>query len=190
MKAQEERSQGNPKREARETRWEERQQGMPVRYRQDSDASGDRELQGVFLAPRGLAEKLQGMAGPNSSAREKRLLQGMIQTWQQEIDKEREAMSNEDIQREENPKGNRYPPRGLPSSSSSRKLVLAKSSQRRLSGARSLVKRSQTRVSLQKVPSTPASSSSPSQRPPQWARRRYPRGPRWKGSYPGEESGG
>ena len=48
------------------------------------------------------------MAGPDSSAREKRLLQGMIHTWQQELDKEREAMRDEDIQREENLKGNRY----------------------------------------------------------------------------------
>ena len=67
MKAQEERSQGNSKREARETRWEERQQGKPVRDRQESDASGDWELQGVFMAPPGLAEKLQGMAGLNSN---------------------------------------------------------------------------------------------------------------------------
>ena len=70
MKAQEERSQGNPKREARERRWAERQQGKPVRDRQESDTSGDREL-GVFLVPPGLAEKLQGMAGPDRNPREK-----------------------------------------------------------------------------------------------------------------------
>ena len=65
-------------------------------------------MQGVFLAPNGLAEKLQGMAGPDRNPREKRLPQGMIHTWQQELDKEREAMRDGDIQKEENPKGNRY----------------------------------------------------------------------------------
>ena len=41
--------------------------------------------------------------------RERRLLQGMIHSWQQELEREREAMRDEDLQREENPKRNRYP---------------------------------------------------------------------------------
>ena len=39
-------------------------------------------MQGVFRAHPGLAENLQGMAGPDSSRRERRLLQGMIHSWQ------------------------------------------------------------------------------------------------------------
>ena len=40
--------------------------------------------------------------------RERRLLQGMIHSLQQEIDKEREAIKDEDLQMEEKFKGNRY----------------------------------------------------------------------------------
>ena len=53
-------------------------------------------------------ENLQGMAGPDSSMRERRLLQGMIHSWQQELDRERQAMRDKDLQREEIPKENRY----------------------------------------------------------------------------------
>ena len=63
---------------------------------------------GSLSGPPGLAENLQGMAGPDRSVRERRLLQGMIHSLQQEIDKEREAMKDEDLQREEKFKGNRY----------------------------------------------------------------------------------
>ena len=96
MKAQEERRQGNPKREAQATGWEERQQGKHIRDRQEGDTSRDRELQGVFMVPPGLTEKLQEMAGPNSKTREKRLLQG-------------EATRDKEVQKEENYRGNGYP---------------------------------------------------------------------------------
>ena len=48
------------------------------------------------------------MADPNSSGRERRLRQGVVHSWQQGFDKEREATRDEDLQREEIPKGNRY----------------------------------------------------------------------------------
>ena len=48
------------------------------------------------------------MTGPVSSMRERSPLQGMIHSWQQELDREREALRDEDLQREEIPKGNRY----------------------------------------------------------------------------------
>ena len=51
LKAQEERRQGDLKKEAREMRRKERQQGKLTRERQDNDAIGGRELQGIFLAP-------------------------------------------------------------------------------------------------------------------------------------------
>ena len=111
MKAQEEHRQGDLKKEARETRQREktlRQLPARTRERKGSAAIGSWELQGIFLAPPGLAENLQGMAGPDSSTRQRRLLQGMIYSWQQDFDREREAMRDEDLQREEIHKGNRY----------------------------------------------------------------------------------
>ena len=60
MKAQEERCQGDLKEEARETGRKERQQGKPAKERKESDASGGRELQGVFLAPPVLRRTYRG----------------------------------------------------------------------------------------------------------------------------------
>ena len=108
MKAQEERSQGDLKKEAGETRIKEVQQGKPARERQDSAAIGGRKLQGVFLAPPGITENLQGIAGPGSSMRERSLLQGVLHSWQQELDREREARKDKDLQRKDIPEENRH----------------------------------------------------------------------------------
>ena len=67
-----------------------------ARERQDSDASLDRELQGVFLENPLLTENLQWTADLHSSTREKRLRQGRIHSWQQERGKEREVLGHRD----------------------------------------------------------------------------------------------
>ena len=70
-----------------------RQLQAGARERQDSAASLgreslDREVQGVFLDPSLLQENLQLKADLDSSMRERRLLQGRIHSWQQELGKE------------------------------------------------------------------------------------------------------
>ena len=70
-----------------------RQLQAGARERQDSAASLgreslDREVQGVFLDPSLLTENLQLKADLDSSMRERRLLQGRIHSWQQELGKE------------------------------------------------------------------------------------------------------
>ena len=101
-----------------------RQLPAGARERQDSATRLGRELQGVIRTPPCLKKNLQGKANPDSSIRETRLLQGSVHSWQQELDKEREAMGDkdrrtegrqvignlqiEDQKREEIPKENRY----------------------------------------------------------------------------------
>ena len=52
------------------------------RERQDSAASLDREVQGVFLDPSLLTENRQRKADLDSNMRERRLLHGRIHSWQ------------------------------------------------------------------------------------------------------------
>ena len=48
------------------------------------------------LAQKAAKHQWQGKAHPDSSTRERRLLQGRVHSWQQELDKEREARGDED----------------------------------------------------------------------------------------------
>ena len=67
LKVQEEHRQGDLKKEARETRLKERQQGKPARERQDSAAIGGQELQGVFLDPPVLRRTYRGWPAPTAA---------------------------------------------------------------------------------------------------------------------------
>ena len=56
--------------------------------------SRDKEVQGDVLDPSLLEEKLQLKADRDSGKRERRLLQGRIHSWQQELDKKRGALDD------------------------------------------------------------------------------------------------
>ena len=60
----------------------------------------DRELQGVFLDPSLLTENLKWKANRDSSTRERRLLQGRIHSWQQELGMERGVLGDEGLRTE------------------------------------------------------------------------------------------
>ena len=89
-----------PNLQHREAALRKRQAG--ARKRQDRAAnvgreSRDKELQGVFLDPSLLTENLHLKADRDSSMRERKLMQGRIPSWQQELGKERGVLEDEGL---------------------------------------------------------------------------------------------